>query len=1382
MKRFYLLMFCLFIITYQIVKTQSPNYRFAHISIKDGLSHNQIKAVHKDSKGFVWIGTLSGLNRYDGHNFKIFKREPYDTLSLIDNSIEEILEDYSGKLWIRTTTGFNIFDPISESFIRHKTFTFGDVSAQLADITSIFTPSPQEIWYNTRNDGLIRYNFDNKKYHQLLHHPADTSSISKQQIADIKKDSEGYIWIIYYNGIIEKLDARQNKVIKRTWFLNDRFEELNYHFKLYIDKDDDIWIYTKSTTLGLVLYQPKNGNINYYNTESKNLRLNSNLVGGLVQDDMGKIWVGTDHGGINIIEKELQKITYILHDRENNRSISQNSINCLYKDNQGIIWAGTFKQGLNYYHEKLFLFNLYTNIPSDPYSLCYNDINCFCEDDKGNILVGTNGGGINYFDRETNKFTAIKHDPKNPNSLSNDVVVSMLTDSKNQIWIGTFYGGLNLYDGKQFKHYLHNPDFPRSISDNRVWEIYEDSKNNLWIGTLGGGLELYDKNHDLFLHYSGDDAASVQSEFILSIMEDRRNNLWVGTDNGIFVMEWNTGKVQHYFHSEEDHNSLSNNIVVCLLKDSEGNMWAGTRDGLNLYQESSKSFIKFRTENGLPDNSIITLVEEENGNIWMSTSNGVSKLSITMDSLGGIKDYHILNFDENDGLQGRSFNDKAAFKTSKGEILFGGANGFNIFHPNDIDRVNTNPVVTIVNFELFGEPLSVNEKFNNRIILSKSINNTDKIILKHKENVFSIEFSALIYLAPERIKYRYKLEGFNDQWLTKEWTDRKVTYTNLDPGKYTFKVQAYQEGLNGPFNEAQLAFIIKPPIWRTKIAFLIYFGILITFLLFFRQILLFRARLRFQNEQAHLETERQKELNAIKTRFFTNVSHEFRTPLTLIITPLERLIKKYKDHEIKPQLDLIFSNAKRLNGLINQLLDFRKMEAQRLQINWDFGNIIKFLREVFNSFRDLAESKSMVYSFTSSVDELFMRFDEDKLEKILFNLLSNAFKFTHDKGKIEVDIDFLEINNSNNPFFNSKEALVIRVCDTGIGIHPDLHDKVFERFFQNDQPSSLINKGSGVGLSLTQEFVKLHDGVIKVDSALNKGSTFTVYLPVNRERIEELHKEMKVPQELPVVGEISDIHYNPSNFTILLVEDNEDFRFYLRDNLRVNYRIIEARNGKEAIEIIVNQMPDLIVSDLRMPIMDGLEFCKQTKQNKNTSHIPFILLTASLTPENEIEGLQAGADAYITKPFSFEILESRINNLISQRERTKKFYQKNFKIEPGTIGITSLDEKLMDKALKIVEVNISDTDFSVEKLSNELGFSRVHLYKKMLSITGKTPVEFIRLVRLKRAAQLLKESQLTVSEIAYQVGFTDPRYFSKQFRAEFNMLPSRYKAEYEGQK
>jgi signal transduction histidine kinase/DNA-binding response OmpR family regulator len=564
----------------------------------------------------------------------------------------------------------------------------------------------------------------------------------------------------------------------------------------------------------------------------------------------------------------------------------------------------------------------------------------------------------------------------------------------------------------------------------------------------------------------------------------------------------------------------------------------------------------------------------------------------------------------------------------------------------------------------------------------------------------------------------------------------------------------------------QLVITVLPPFWKTKIAFVMYVVVVLLALLFSRRLILERERMKYRIRQERQEAQQLHELDMMKLKFFTNVSHEFRTPLTLILTPLEKMLRTTGEGEQKKQFLLIQRNARRLLNLVNQLLDFRRMEVQEVKLNASEGDIIGFIHEAANSFNDLSEKKNIRFSFSSSVESLESVFDKDKLEKILFNLLSNAFKFTPDSGSVMVNTDVIDVGGIRN--------LRIKVADTGIGIPIDKQEKIFERFFQSDLPKSMVNQGSGIGLSITKEFVKAHGGTIDVESTPDKGSTFTVLLPVPEinaehkgvEEIEEL-----LPETEEISTETNGLHHKP---VLLLVEDNEDFRFYLKDNLKFQYKIIEASNGKSGLKQALENIPDLIVSDVMMPEMNGIELCKKIKNEKSTSHIPVILLTARTAEEQKVEGFDSGADDYVTKPFNFEILQSRIKNLIHQRELFQKDFRKQIEVRASNVNITSLDEKLIQNAIKFVEQNISNPDFSVEDLSRELAMSRVHLYKKLQALTGKAPLEFIRSIRLQHAAQLLEKSQLTVSEVAYKVGFNNPKYFARYFKEEYNVLPSAY--------
>jgi signal transduction histidine kinase/DNA-binding response OmpR family regulator/streptogramin lyase len=1090
-----------------------------------------------------------------------------------------------------------------------------------------------------------------------------------------------------------------------------------------------------------------------------------------LQDNNDDIWISTDHGGINVLDKNTHTIRYILNNINDRKSLSENSITSAYKDNAGIIWVGTYKQGISYYHADIIKFPLFRHIPSVAGSLQYDDTNDFAEDAKGNIWIGSNGGGLIYYDRASGKFTQYVHHADNPNSLCNDVIVCLYMDRRQRLWIGTYFGGLDCYDGKQFVHYRHNLADSNSIADDRVYEILEDSNNNLWIGTLSAGLDRLDRDKNIFHHYKGYAPNSIHAYYISELMEDRDGNIWVGSANGIDVLDKKTGHFVYYSNFTNNPKGISNNNIISLLQDSRGLVWAGTSDGLNVFDKQNNSFKSFRIENGLPGNTILTILEDKQQRLWVSTPNGLSCIQVHQKN----EDVNELtisckNYDELDGLQGIAFNENAALKTHKGELVFGGANGFNLFDPETILPDKNIPSVVLTDLQVFNKSVGIGEKIDGRIVLPQAISQTDAVTLKYNEDVVSFEFAALNFLHPEKNKYAYKLESFNKDWIFTDGKTRKANYTNLDPGNYTFYVKAANS--DGVWNAKAVALQIKilPPFWKTPVAYLLYLAFITAVLWFGRRIILQRARMRFEIEQQKQEAQRMHELDMLKIRFFTNVSHEFRTPLSLILSPMDKIIREAKDSSQRKQLQLVHRNARRLLNLVNQLLDFRKMEVQELRLNPAQGDIIKFIRDICQSFTDIAEKKNIQFSCYATVESLLMPFDFDKLERILFNLLSNAFKFTGENGKVAVQ---LQMEMENN-----RQLLAIKVIDTGIGISKEKQEKIFERFFQNDIPGSMVNQGSGIGLSITKEFVKLHNGTVWVESEPGKGSCFTVSLPVIEMPAitagqEPAGLEADPEAEIkPMVPEKAVL--NGKKPTLLIVEDNEDFLFYLKDNLREQFNILEAENGKTGWQKALGDHPDLVVADISMPEMNGIELCKKIKKDQRTSHIPVILLTALAGEEQQIKGLETGANDYMTKPFNFEILLSRVKNILDEQSRLRKTFQKQVDVKPADITVASPDEQFIFHAMEIVEKNISNPDFSVEDMSRHLFMSRVTLYKKLLALTGKTPIEFIRSFRLKRAAQLLEKSQLTISEVAYEVGFNSPKSFSKYFKTEFNLSPSSY--------
>lgn len=1352
------------------VTAQPETYKFMHVNVNDGLSHNEVLSFLKDKRGFLWIGTSAGLNRYDGYTVKVFQHDSRDTTSLIHNYVRDLFELPDGRIGILTAAGLALYDPQTEKFQKDISAFYKTYKIPKGPLRRVAKDQEGNYWFIHTSTGLVRYTVSNGDIVSIRHNERDAQSIASDSVMSFAQDVKGNYWIIHANGIVEQIGVKGGKhyVTYRNNYLFKHNKGAIREYHLLPDKDGDLWIFIADDAQGVFYFSSTHKSFTHIHKDSPGAHLNTNIVRDIERDDNGLIWVGTDHGGINVIDKRNFSVRYITHDDEDEKSLSQNSINTLYKDADGIIWVGTYKHGVSYYHKNMVRFPLYKHTPSNPYGLPYADVNRFVEDDKGNIWIGTNGGGLLYFNRTTGRFTQYRHNPANANSIGSDVIVSLYIDHVKKLWIGTFYGGLTCYDGTKFIRFNHNPADPSSLSNQNVWEIYEDSRHRLWVGTLSGGLDLFDERTQSFTHYRANELNSVGSDYIAVITEDRDGDLWVGTTVGIDVLSRKRGRFIHYESESSKPQSLSNNSVLDIREDSKGRIWIGTAGGLNLFNRKDSTFQAFTKDDGLPHNTILTILEDDSGDIWMSTPNGLSQLKITT-APDGKSIYTFSNYGEAEGLQGRQFNENAAFKTSQGELIFGGSNGFNIFKPSQLGLNKDVPEVVFTDFQLFNKSIKAQEVVDGHILLPEDISTISEIRLPPGKDVFSIEFAALNFFHPEKSKYKYKLEGFHTNWLSADSKSRRVTFTNLDPGEYIFRVIAANN--DGFWNEngATLKIIVLPPFWKTRAALVVYFALIITGLLITRRLVQQREKMKFTIQQERQEAMRMHELDMMKIKFFTNVSHEFRTPLTLILTPIEKILKQVKDPEQQNQFLLIQRNARRLLNLVNQLLDFRKLEVQEIKFNPSEGDIINFIKEAVYSFSDLSEKKAIQLKFNASVESLIAIFDQDKLEKILFNLLSNAFKFTPEHGAVTVGVEQkTEVDG---------KWLYIEIADTGIGIAPDKQERIFDRFFQNELPRSMVNQGSGIGLSITKEFTKIHGGSISVESELGKGSQFTVRLPL-QDAVNQSETVVQVVGPVQITDAIVE-HTEAQRLKkplLLLVEDNEDFRFYLKDNLKADYQIIEAQNGKDGWEKVQEHLPELIVSDIMMPEMNGIDFCKKIKSDQRVSHIPVILLTARAAEEQKVEGFQSGADDYITKPFNFEILASRIQNLIIQREKFHRAFPKQFDVKASELNITPLDEKFIQNAVKCVEDNISKADFSVEDLSQELGISRAHLYKKIVALTGKSPLEFIRTIRLQQAAQLLEKSQLTVAEIAYQVGFNNPKYFARYFKEQYHVLPSAYAA------
>jgi len=1340
-------------------------FAFKHLGVNDGLSHSQINYITKDSQGFMWFSTTYGLNRYDGYTFKVFMHNSKDPYSLPENSIKDVHEDAVGGLWVNTSrSGYVYYDPKKETFqpagpllekygIPHSPYL-------------MYIDKEKNIWSYAYN-GTHCYNIKEQK---LYFYPIE-EKFKEQNVGLISfAEDENGIVLLYSNGYFEQIDWKTKQITLRNSQLVAEPNTVIYKHGMLIDGDGDYWVYGDG---GIWIYYTTENRWEYINDrENSPYILSGNHVMDIKKDAKNQIWIAINHGGINIINKNLRTIKYLQNDIFDERSVLQNSTNYLYCDDSGGVWVGYYKRGISYYNESIFKFRTDHLSEFNRIKNFTSDVNMIAEDKHANLWVGTSNGLI-FMNRESGERKIYRHTP-GKNSLSGDVIVSMLKSRDGKTWVGTFRNGLNVFDGQTFTHYKHHPENPNSLINDNVWALAEGNDGYIWIGTLGSGLQGLDPHTGKFTWYPKP-GTGFETEYITSICVGRDGNIYMATSNGMTVYSPSANTFEKWLTNKKGTQKFAQLNLNEIYEDSRGLLWIATAEGLNIYDRKNDEIIVPIINSALGNQIIHGIVEDNNKNMWITTTSSISNIIVSTDPRTGVYLYTAHQYGVLDGLQGQQFNLRSITKTHRGEIIAGGIQGLSFFNPEGLMYNNDTPKIEFTELQLFNEEVKIDSVYGGNHILTQAINRTEMIRLKHGQNVFSVSFSAMNYILPEKTRYMYMLEGFDPDWLT---TDvNKLTYTSLPPGEYILKVKAINSDGFSNHETSELKIIISPPFWASSIAYIIYFIMIIGILLLSRRQILRNERHKFKLVQIEQEAQQKHEIDDMKLRFFTNISHELRTPLTLIISPLENVIKQIESKDQKNKLEMVHRNAIRLLGMVNQLLDFRKSDVKGHQLNPAQGDIVDFIHNVSNSFSEYSEKKNVRLFFFSAVKELFMVFDEDKMSKIVMNLLSNAFKFTPEGGRVDVSLDWLPATDEQ------PEQFEIKISDTGIGIKDEYKKLIFERFYQVQQKEGQKTDGSGIGLHLVKEFVSLHNGAISVLDNVGKGSVFIITIPIVRAQVIQEQTDKPMPESMGMLTEMTMTNELPDNDVdqierklpiILIVDDNEDFRLFMRDSLSSEYRVEVATDGAKAWATIPELQPDIIVSDVMMPEMDGNELSKLVKTDIRTSHIPLILLTARSAKEQKVEGLESGADDYITKPFDFDILNLRIKKMLQLRQKRQENFNPQMEIEPSEITITSLDEKLIKKAIQYVEDNISRSELSVEELSGELNMSRVHLYKKILSITGKTPVEFIRIIRLKRAAQFLRESQQTVSEIAYQTGFSNPKFFRKYFKEEFGVLPSEY--------
>lgn len=1334
MRRIYTLLTLFF----SLLCLHAQSFMFKHLEVSDGLSNNSVRCIYKDSEGLMWFGTMAGLNYYDGYTFKVFTRQENNPNSLPDNFIEDIVEQPDGLFWVKTVKGYVLFDKAKEVFQSDLTSFMTSLGSRGIP-NNVFVDSAGSVWIFVMGEGYYRYDKDKKtSYMSFL-----KCNLPIAGVSDVAECKDG-ILVIYDTGLLVCVDRNDLTVkwIKRE--VQQSTPQVQINFSLFVDREDCIWIYGIE---GVWVYDLRTGKWNEEVTAHWKNR--SDFVHTITQDVMGRIWMGKDYSGIDILEKSDWKIKSVVADKDTDRGLSHNTVYTLYADRDGIVWAGTYKKGISYYGESIFKFDIdYVG-----------DVTSIETEGEDRAWLGTNDNGVllwNFSLRRVEKHFKLGEAP----------VVTLLKASDGKLWVGTFNGGLYCIEGNRVRSFKAGESC--QLVSNKIWALQEDRKGNIWIGFLDAGIQCLHSSDNTFETIDLK-KAGLDDYHVASLCLTDENDLVIGTaSQGVAVFDLESCKIKTILR-ETDSRKLAQNEINQIFKDSRGLIWIATRGGLNIYDMKTRK-LKGLSHIIMPDNGgiIAGITEDANGDMWITSARQLIHLRIKKDKGGKYLFIpHIYN--DKDGLQNSDFNIRSIRRLNNNAILVGGLYGINVFTPENVHYNKQLPKVLFTHLFLFNKEVQVGENVDGHVLLPETLNRMGKLTLEYKQNIFTIFLASDNFFLPEKTRYMYQLKGFNKEWLSLPEGVHNVTFTNLASGNYVLSVKAVNsDGYVGK-EISQLEIEVLPPFWMSWWAYVLYVLAGIGLLFLARRRILKRERERFRLHQIELEVAKNEEVNNMKFRFFTNISHELRTPLTLIIAPLEQMLKEAdNDESRKMRLQLMYRNAHRLLMLVNQLLDFRKGEMSSHHLSLSEGDIISYIQGVCDSFLLMADKKQIHFSFFSSVDHFTMAFDADKMGKIVMNLLANAFKFTPEGGRVTVMLEHLQEEN---------EVIEIKVADTGIGVSDEEKEHIFDRFYQTENKEAGENTGgTGIGLSLVKDFVTLHGGDVTVFDNIGKGAVFVVHIPVKHVDI-QYHpiNTMPVPG---LLSESSGQHVDEvdrSQFPLLLVvDDNADFRTFMESSLGLQYRVKLASNGKEAWNFLQNceEMPDLVVSDIMMPEMDGNELCKLIKQDKRTAHIPVILLSAKQTTESKVEGLSIGADDYVTKPFNMTILALRIRKLIElSRYNTSK---ETIDPAPSEIVITSLDEKLIEKAIKYVEDNISRSDLSVEELSRELGMSRVHLYKKLLQITGKTPIEFIRVIRLKRAAQLLRDSQLHVSEIAFQVGFNNPKYFSRYFKEEFGVLPSAY--------
>jgi signal transduction histidine kinase/ligand-binding sensor domain-containing protein/CheY-like chemotaxis protein/AraC-like DNA-binding protein len=1299
-----------------------------YLGMEQGLSNDAVTSITQDQYGFIWIGTYNGLNRYDGSAFRVFRNVWGERSSLVNNHIKAI-NAVGNKVFVGTENGLMYYSYEDSRF--HQVFCRSKNSSDKVPITStinqIVSDGNGNTFIASSNQGLLLVVKSDTVADQIPFHNQNSYDVHALTI-----DKSNRLWLFSDDAGLCIYHPRDQRV-------DFAAHVVNAASALTSDLSGRIWIGTDN---GLYVFNPADRTSVAFGGKKK--ELSSVHVYGLTRTANGDIWISTNGGGVNIWDSRKNELTY-LRSGETQASLKSSAVTDVYEDNEKRIWIATLRGGVNIIEGKSLPFHSFRHENNNKNSVINNFILSFCEDENKNIWIGTDGGGLSYWDTQKNNFTNYLSKPGSGN-LSSDFVVSIIKDYQNKIWIASFNGGIDAFDKskKQFKHYPCK--YSSGSEEKHFWKLYEDAQHRIWAGaTWGGSLFLYNRQKDCF------ELFDKSLTDIHALFQDHSGQLWAGDYTHLIRMDVLNKRFRKFDVGQP---------IRDINEDKLHHLWLGT-DGGGLIQFNTDNFSSRRLteKQGLPDNSVLRILIDTHENLWCSTFNGLSKYN---PSTGKFTNYFL-----SDGLQSNQFNYNAAVLLSSGKMLFGGIKGFNMFYPDSIVHYSHTPQLQLTDFRVNNSSFEQNRNLGN----PTSLYQLQQLTVPFNQATLSVSYTALEYSFPEKIAYAYYLEGWDHDW---NYVGKLKTayYSRLNEGNYVLKIKATNTEGNWDSLPLMIHIRVLPPWYRTWWAYVLYISAIVGLGYWFWNDQIRQAKLKFAVQLANLEVQREKELNEKKLSFFTNVSHEFRTPLTLIINPIKDLLKTRENNE---ELRTVYRNSKRLLALVDQLLLFRKTDSENLKLMKSTVNIVHFTREVYLCFVHQAKIKNITYFFECEQELIEANIDREKIQIALFNLISNAIKFTTTGGKISIT---LKADN---------EMVYFEIVDSGIGIADDVGERLFEKYYQVKDSDSL-ETGFGIGLYLAKTFIEEHQGTIAYRSLAGMGTTFSLRFP--RDNSYDL-TQAGVIHSNEWISDTADLDETSENAcnedtagqlvlllsehqTILVIDDNDEIRTYIKKIFSDQFTILEASDGDVALSLVKKHLPDIVISDVVMPGLNGLELCKAIKQDPALSHIPVILLTGESFSDIQLKGLEEGAVDFLSKPFDKDLLIARVKGIIRNRSDLQNYFFNEVTLNDTTKNISEEHKDFLYKCIKIIEERLLEPELEVSTIADEMGIGYSTLYKKIKQITGQSINGFIRFVRLRKAAELLINTHCNVNEAAYRVGYNDVKYFRGHFHKQFGLNPSEF--------